>query len=519
MTLRGKITLLITLSFVVVAGVGVVNQLSASERVIKEEGRRICKERLRKFREFLKLREKMLLSVSFLMAQDERVIEGLRKGDWEILYRGLESIYEEMGGRGLIGEVEVSGKIVTDLQDREPAPLRSLRISGEGVKLTYIRPVVAEGRLVGQVSVSLDMDTFLREFSSLTGNGCGIALREDVVRERLTASEFEKFAENRFAVDGHLIESPDDLDLDILSSVKFGSGISILWSEEDRLLICTAPFRDGEGEILGYFFTYSREDGLVLRSNILEPVLTFYIPVLSLLFMGWLVAFGKLSARIERILFLTGLIKSGRLQLLENYKCPEPLDEIARIESDLLELGRRLEKFLQDREVPELEEQHRDSLTGTYSLQALKDFGLDLINRHLAAGKPVSVLMVGPDNLEKISEAHGPETRGLLVKRLSHVLGETLRNTDFIFRIEGESFLILLPGTSLKGALRVGENLRRKVEVSLFPAGKVFFRLTVSIGITEISKPVEEIGEIIEKVSRALYLAKKTGRNRIAVEE
>jgi len=313
----------------------------------------------------------------------------------------------------------------------------------------------------------------------------------------LTASEFEKFAENRFAVDGHLIESPDDLDLDILSSVKFGSGISILWSEEDRLLICTAPFRDGEGEILGYFFTYSREDGLVLRSNILEPVLTFYIPVLSLLFMGWLVAFGKLSARIERILFLTGLIKSGRLQLLENYKCPEPLDEIARIESDLLELGRRLEKFLQDRE----------------------DFGLDLINRHLAAGKPVSVLMVGPDNLEKISEAHGPETRGLLVKRLSHVLGETLRNTDFIFRIEGESFLILLPGTSLKGALRVGENLRRKVEVSLFPAGKVFFRLTVSIGITEISKPVEEIGEIIEKVSRALYLAKKTGRNRIAVEE
>ncbi len=515
MTLRGKIAILITLSFVVAAGTGVINQLSASEGILRDECHRICGETVRKFRELLKLRERMLLSVSSLVAQDERVIEGLRRGDWTLLYRGLGPVYEELSGRGLIGEVSVSRE--PGPQSREALPLRNVRISEEGVKLSYTHPVVAENGVVGRVSVSLDMDTFLREFSGITGSGCGLALREDLVRKSLTASEFERFARNRFAVNGYLIESPEDLDLGVISSVRFGSG-GVLWNEENGLLLCTAPLRNERGEILGYFFAYSREDGLALRTNTLKPVLTLYMPVLSLLFISWLVAFGKLSARIERILLITGLLKSGRLRNLESYRCSEPLDEIGRIESDLLELGRRLREHLEE-EAPQLREQHRDDLTGTYSLQALRDFGVDLINRHLAVGKPVSVLLVDGDDFGRICELHGPEIRDSLIKELSHVLRETLRDTDFLFRIDGENFLILLPGTSLKGALRVGENLRRKVEVSLFPAGEGFIRLTVSIGITEISKPVGDIGEIIEKVSRALYLAKKTGKNRIAVEE
>jgi len=105
-----------------------------------------------------------------------------------------------------------------------------------------------------------------------------------------------------------------------------------------------------------------------------------------------------------------------------------------------------------------------------------------------------------------------------VLRELACILKEALRDTDFIFRI-GDDFLVLLPGTPLKGALRAGENLRRRVEVHSFILGEDTGRLTVSVGVTEIRKPLKESREILDKLSRAIYLAKKTGKNRIAVEE
>ncbi len=517
MTLRGKIAVLITLSFVTAVGLGFVNQIRASEEILKEERRRICRESLREYLKLLELRGKILVSVSSLIAEDERVVRGLEEGNWLRLYRGLERLYEEMSARGLVGEVVITkGSPPADALRKHPP--WSMEVTPERVVLRASSPVVSEEGVIGSVSVGIGVEELLREYVELTGNACGVALREEFVRGILRSAEYERFISERFLVDGYVVEVSDTADPFVLSAVELSPDRREIL--RNHILLCTVPLRSVSGELMGYFFTYRESSELALISSGLKPVLLLYTPVLSLLFIGWLVAFGKLSARIERILSLINSIRERKFHLLEAYRGREPLDEIDRIESALIELGRELMEYTGvPEEVAELEEKHRDRLTGVYSAEALRDFGTDLVNRHLAVGKPVSALLVDVDDFSRVCKLYGPEICEPLIRSVAHTLSETLRDTDFLFRIGEEDFLVLLPGTPLEGALRVGENLRRRVEMERFSAVNRTVNLTVSVGITEIHRPIRSVDEVLDRVSRALYLAKRTGKNRIAVEE
>lgn len=127
----------------------------------------------------------------------------------------------------------------------------------------------------------------------------------------------------------------------------------------------------------------------------------------------------------------------------------------------------------------------------------------------------VSVLMVDIDNFKNINDTYGHTIGDKVLKRVAQTLRKNIKITDEIIRYGGEEFLIIAYRCSLEEGKKLGERLRKKIEKIKFkdiPG----LRTTVSIGITSY-KPKKELLEVVEEADKAMYQAKKLGKNRISV--
>ncbi|MDQ7038401.1 MAG: sensor domain-containing diguanylate cyclase [Aquificota bacterium] len=157
----------------------------------------------------------------------------------------------------------------------------------------------------------------------------------------------------------------------------------------------------------------------------------------------------------------------------------------------------------------------RDHLTGVYNRRASEG----LLNHELEKAKkyrkPLSVIMFDIDHFKKINDTYGHQTGDEVLRRLVNLVRKNLRKTDIIARWGGEEFIVLLPGTDLKNAVELAERLRRVVERADF--GKVG-RVTVSFGVAGL-KEADTVESIISRVDKAVYRAKRKGRNRVEVAD
>ena len=94
---------------------------------------------------------------------------------------------------------------------------------------------------------------------------------------------------------------------------------------------------------------------------------------------------------------------------------------------------------------------------------------------------------------------------------MAHVLSETCRATDHLFRWGGEEFLLILPMTDAVGAAAVGEKIRANVERETLRGA---IPVTVSVGAS-VSQSGQSIDALLEDADGALYRSKHTGRNRV----
>ena len=127
--------------------------------------------------------------------------------------------------------------------------------------------------------------------------------------------------------------------------------------------------------------------------------------------------------------------------------------------------------------------------------------------------------MIDVDNFKHYNDTHGhPEGDGIL-RSLSAIIRERIRQTDVACRYGGEEFAVLLPDTSLDGAAEVAEYLRRRVEEFAFPHEETQpgGQLTISIGVAEVTDSLNDPLELVKRADEALYEAKRKGRNRVQV--
>jgi diguanylate cyclase (GGDEF)-like protein len=154
-----------------------------------------------------------------------------------------------------------------------------------------------------------------------------------------------------------------------------------------------------------------------------------------------------------------------------------------------------------------------DALTGL-SNRFYLDRRLDEeINRSKRHRFPLSLMMIDVDFFKSYNDAFGHTEGDKALKIVGEKLKETLRVIDVAARFGGEEFSILLPQTTIEEAGTIAERVRARIEKTNFPNRKV----TVSIGIASCSMAVNTAEDLISLADKALYEAKRKGRNNVQV--
>jgi diguanylate cyclase (GGDEF)-like protein len=155
-----------------------------------------------------------------------------------------------------------------------------------------------------------------------------------------------------------------------------------------------------------------------------------------------------------------------------------------------------------------------DGLTGLYNHRHFQEELSSEFRRLERFSDPFSLLLVDIDFFKKVNDSYGHPAGDEILRRVSGIMRETVRNIDICARYGGEEFAAILLGTNHEGARKMAERLRRAVMEKTFSLDGKDLRVTVSIGSATSPRDAGVKEELIGKADKALYHAKRNGRNR-----
>ena len=159
----------------------------------------------------------------------------------------------------------------------------------------------------------------------------------------------------------------------------------------------------------------------------------------------------------------------------------------------------------------------RDPLTGLYNRWSIETLP-EIVKDHRMCKEMVLVL-VDIDHFKNVNDSHGHAAGDAAIRHCADLIRRTFQDENFIARIGGEEFIVLLSGKGLGYARRHSEKLRRSVEAEPLLFQGRLIRLTISIGISHGAVDSRSFPHLLEVADKYLYRAKTTGRNRIEVDE
>lgn len=159
----------------------------------------------------------------------------------------------------------------------------------------------------------------------------------------------------------------------------------------------------------------------------------------------------------------------------------------------------------------------RDELTGLLNRRALTQVLEQETARCTRFQNELSVLMIDIDHFKTVNDLHGHDVGDIVLAGVARVVQAGIRSIDFASRFGGEEFCVVLPNTSLGGAQKLAESLRRAVEAVIFRDSSEPFSVTVSIGVASLDAKRADSNHMMKISDTALYQAKATGRNRVVI--
>jgi len=126
-----------------------------------------------------------------------------------------------------------------------------------------------------------------------------------------------------------------------------------------------------------------------------------------------------------------------------------------------------------------------------------------------------SLIMFDIDDFKAINDKHGHIAGDEFLKNVASHINKHIREQDFAGRFGGDEFLIILPETEIEGAVILANRIREKIEKSETVYRDHKIKTTISGGISQFSFSYNNIGELLEITDKALYKAKKLGKNKV----
>jgi two-component system cell cycle response regulator len=162
-----------------------------------------------------------------------------------------------------------------------------------------------------------------------------------------------------------------------------------------------------------------------------------------------------------------------------------------------------------------------DALTGLHNRRYLERRLSEEVARARRYDHPLSCLFIDVDHFKKINDRYGHGSGDAVLREIALRIRECLRASDVATRFGGEEFALLLPQTDLQEAMNLAERVRHAISRLCINTGEEReICVTVSIGVSQLEHQQGESDKLcgrnlLEQADRALYLAKKNGRNRV----
>ena len=130
------------------------------------------------------------------------------------------------------------------------------------------------------------------------------------------------------------------------------------------------------------------------------------------------------------------------------------------------------------------------------------------------SGQALSAVIADLDRFKQVNDQHGHATGDLTLAAVAATIKACVRKSDFVARVGGEEFLLLLPDTERPGAVELAEKVRSRIAeqaVNGVPA------ITISLGVASLPDDAYDGEALLRCADHALYEAKRTGRDRVCV--
>ena len=204
---------------------------------------------------------------------------------------------------------------------------------------------------------------------------------------------------------------------------------------------------------------------------------------------------------VESVIEETGIV------LDSNDKFQRSLEHTSKELADLQEEIRRRDELA-----------HTDELTKLYNRRAFNVRLAEETSRARRYENKVSLIIIDIDDFKAVNDTFGHLVGDRLLAMIAKSILGAVRNPDFAARYGGEEFVIICPQTDTHGAELVAERLRKTVAETSFTVRGQPIETTISAGVASLSR-ADSIDDLVDRADRALYLAKRRGKNRVVTDE
>jgi len=161
----------------------------------------------------------------------------------------------------------------------------------------------------------------------------------------------------------------------------------------------------------------------------------------------------------------------------------------------------------------------KDSLTGLYVHRYFKERLKEEYKRALLTNTSLTLIMADLDNFKSYNDRYGHTAGDIILKNVSRIIDETVKESGIVSRYGGEEFALLLPKCTIEQASECAEMIRSLIEKEVFDLRGINTGITISLGIANIPADTLDSEELIKVADSRLYTAKRTGKNQVVTED
>jgi diguanylate cyclase (GGDEF)-like protein len=140
------------------------------------------------------------------------------------------------------------------------------------------------------------------------------------------------------------------------------------------------------------------------------------------------------------------------------------------------------------------------------------------INRFERHQKPFAIAIGDIDSFKEVNDRYGHDTGDFVLVNTASLIKTTIRKQDVVARWGGEEFILLLPGTPMKGGEIVAEEIRKRLQNKTYTYNDLRLSITITFGVSQYDGS-SDIEDCIKRADIALYKGKRQGKNRVILAD